>query len=83
MTRAMSARRLEQAGIVVLVLVAVAVPTAIHGWPATFAGNVFTAALLASGLALVWWRSHPRLVAGLGGALLLVPAVLGDYGWFP
>jgi signal transduction histidine kinase len=79
----MNVRRLEQAGIVVLVLAIVVVPTALHGWPATFAGNVFTAALVASGLTLVWWRSHPRLVAGLGGAFLLVPAVLSGYGWFP
>jgi signal transduction histidine kinase len=76
-------RRLEQAGIVSLVLVIVVLPTAIHGWPATLEGNVFTAALVASGLTLVWWRSHPRLVAGLGGALMFVPAALSDYGWIP
>jgi signal transduction histidine kinase len=76
-------RRLEQAGIVVLVLAVVAVPTAIHSWPTTLLGNVFTAALLASGFALVWWRSHPRLVVVLGGALGLVPALLGDHGWMP
>ena len=76
-------RRLEQAGIVVLVLAIVALPTAIHGWPAAIAGNVFTAALLASGLTLVWWRTHPRLVTVLGGALGLVAAFLGDYGWLP
>ena len=56
----MIVRRLEQAGIVVLVLLIVVLPTAIHGWPATLAGNVFTAALVASGLTLLWWRSHPR-----------------------
>lgn len=76
-------RRLEQVGIAVLILAMVALPTAIHGWPTTIAGNVFTAALLASGLTLVCWRSHPRLVAVLGGALWLVPAFLGDFGWFP
>jgi signal transduction histidine kinase len=76
-------RRLEQAGIAALILAVVALPTAIHGWPATVSGNVFTAALLASGLTLLWWRSHPRLVAVLGGALGLVPAFLGAYGWFP
>lgn len=79
----MGVRRLEQAGIVVLILVLVAVPTAIHGWPATVAGNAFTAVLLASGLTLVWWRSHPRLVTVLGGAFGLVAALLGDYGWMP
>jgi signal transduction histidine kinase len=76
-------RRLEQAGIAVLVLATAALPTAIHGWPTTVAGNVFTAALLASGLTLMWWRTHPRVVALLGGALWLVPAFLGDHGWFP
>jgi signal transduction histidine kinase len=77
------ARRFEQAGIAALVLAIVALPTAIHGWPTTVAGNVFTATVLASGLTLIWWRSHPRLVTVLGGALWLVPAFLGDYGWFP
>jgi signal transduction histidine kinase len=79
----MGARRLEQAGIVALILALVALPTAIHGWPTTVAGNAFTAALLASGLTLVWWRSHPRLVTVLGGALGLAATFLGDYGWMP
>jgi signal transduction histidine kinase len=79
----MDGRRLEQAGIVVLILAVVAVPTAIHGWPSTLGGNVFVTVLLASGLTLVWWRSHPRVVAILGGGLWLAAAFLGDYGWFP
>jgi signal transduction histidine kinase len=76
-------RRFEQAGIVVLVAAVIALPTAIHGWPTSVGGNLFTAGLVASGLTLMWWRSHPRLVAILGGALLLVPVVLNAYGWFP
>jgi len=76
-------RRLEQVGIAVLMVAMVALPTAVNGWPTTVAGNVFTAALLASGLSLVWWRSRPRLVAVLGGTLSLVPAFLAAYGWFP
>ncbi|WP_371406261.1 histidine kinase [Kribbella sp. NBC_00662] len=76
-------RRLEQVGIVVLVIAVIAVPTAIHGWPSSVGGNVFTAGLMASGLTLMWWRTHPRLVAILGGALLLVPVALNAYGWFP
>jgi signal transduction histidine kinase len=76
-------RRLEQAGIVVLVAAVIALPTAIHGWPTSVGGNLFTAGLLASGLMLMWWRTHPRLVAVLGGALLMVPVVLNAYGWFP
>jgi signal transduction histidine kinase len=76
-------RRLEQAGIAILVLATVVLPTALHGWPATLAGNALTATVLASGLTLVWWRERPRLVALLGGGLWLVSAFLGDYGWFP
>jgi len=76
-------RRLEQAAVVALVLAVVVVPTAIHGWPTTVLGNVFTALVVAGGLALAWWRTHPRVVAVLGGLLYLLTALLGDYGWFP
>jgi signal transduction histidine kinase len=76
-------RRLEQVGIAVLAVAAVVLPTALHGWPTTLVGNVFTALLLCCGLTLIWWRTHPRLVAVLGGVFLLVPAILGDAGWFP
>ncbi|WUJ74053.1 histidine kinase [Kribbella soli] len=76
-------RRLEQVGIVVLVAAVIALPTAIHGWPTSVGGNLFTAGLVASGLMLMWWRTHPRLVAVLGGAFLMVPVVLNAYGWFP
>lgn len=79
----MSARRLEAVGIVALVAAVIALPTAVHGWPASVGGNVFTAALLGSGLTLLWWRSRPRMVAVLGGVLLFVPVVLNAYGWFP
>ncbi len=74
---------LEQAGIAVLVLLLTALPVALHGWPTTLAGNVAMAALLASGLTLMWWRTHPRLVAVLGGALWLVVAVDNSYIWLP
>jgi len=75
--------RLEKAGIALLVLLLVALPTAVHGWPASAAGNTFTALLLASGLTLVWWRTRPRLIALLGGALWLAAGYLGRDGWFP
>jgi signal transduction histidine kinase len=75
--------RWEKAGIAFLVLLAAALPTALHGWPDTVAGNLFIAAILASGLTLLWWRTRPRLVALAGGALWLTAAFLGGDGWFP
>ena len=66
-----------------LVLALVVLPTAWHGWPDTVVGNVFTACLIASGLALLWWRTRPRTVALTGGALWLAAAALAGAGWFP
>ncbi|MEV5960866.1 histidine kinase [Kribbella sp. NPDC051952] len=76
-------RRVEQVGIAILVIALIALPTAIHGWPTTLAGNCFTALLLGSGLMLVWWRTQPRVVTVLGGGLFLTAALLGEEGWFP
>ena len=59
-----------------------AVPNALHGWPTTLGGNVFIALTLASGLALTWWRTQPRLASVLALGLLLAAVALGDY-WFP
>jgi len=75
-------RRLEQSGIALGILILVALPTALHGWPATRRGNLFTLAVLGAGLALMWWRGHPRAAAlGALGLLLLALAIGG--GWFP
>lgn len=74
---------LEKAGIAVLILLLVALPIALHGWPASLAGNIAVASLLASGLTLVWWRTRPRLVAALGGSLWFVVALLSQDAWFP
>ena len=79
----MGRQRVEQAAIAALILAIVVLPTALHGWPADVLGNLFTAAVLASGLTLLWWRRHPRWVAVVGGATLLTGALLADYGWFP
>jgi signal transduction histidine kinase len=76
-------RRLERVGIVALVLTLVVLPIAVHGWPSSVLGNVFVAAVVASGLTLLWWRDHPRMVAIVGGGLWLAAACLGDDGWFP
>jgi signal transduction histidine kinase len=77
--------RFEKAGIALAILLAVVFPTALHGWPTSLGGNVSTAALLVSGLALMWWRTHPRLVVVLGGALWLVADFIGRSPsiWFP
>jgi signal transduction histidine kinase len=76
-------RRIERVGIAVLAVALVAGSTAYHGWPTTLLGNIFTALLLASGLTLMWWRTHPRAVALAGGGLLLAATLLDAYGWFP
>jgi signal transduction histidine kinase len=69
---------LEKAGFPVAVIALVVVPTAVHGWPTTVVGNVFTALLAAAGLALIWWRTHPRASSltslGLVLAALALPA---------
>jgi signal transduction histidine kinase len=75
--------RLEQAGIALAVLLLIVLPTALHGWPVTLAGNAFIAAVLVAGLVLMWWRTYPRLVAVLGGALWLVVDMLQRDAWAP
>jgi signal transduction histidine kinase len=76
-------RRFEQPGLALLILLLVVVPTATHGWPGSVTGNLFTVALLGSGLTLVCWRTRPRLVALLGGGLWLATAFLAQDAWFP
>lgn len=78
----MRARRLEQAGIVLAVLLLVALPTALHGWPTTARGNLFTALLMAGGLALVWWRSHPRAASAAALGFFLAAMSL-QTDWVP
>ncbi len=73
----------EKAGIALLVLALVALPAAVHGWPASAAGNAFTALVLSSGLTLMWWRTRPRLIAVLGGSLWLTAALLHQDAWLP
>jgi signal transduction histidine kinase len=76
---------LEKAGITLVVLVLLVVPVALHGWPVSAAGNITIAALTLSGLALIGWRTHPRLVAVLGAGLWLLADVLGRDNniWLP
>jgi signal transduction histidine kinase len=72
-------RRLERAAIAIVVVALIAVPTALHGWPTSPAGWAVTGLTLASGLTLIWWRTHPRAVALVGAGLALSPAlVAGD-----
>ena len=64
-----------------VVLVLVVLPTVRHGWPTTLNGNLFTALVLGGGLALMWWRSHPRVASAVALGLLLTAFALG--GWLP
>jgi signal transduction histidine kinase len=64
------------------VLLLVVLPTVRHGWPSTLRGNLFTVLVVASGLALMWWRTHPRVASVLALGLLLAAVALGD-NWFP
>ncbi|MGW5240702.1 sensor histidine kinase [Monashia sp. NPDC004114] len=75
-------RALERSGIALLILILVALPTALHGWPTTLRGNLFTLVVLCAGLALMWWRSHPRAAPVLALGLLLLALAIGG-GWFP
>ncbi len=75
-------RVIERVGIAGVVLLLVALPTAFHGWPTTVQANLFTALLLASGLALMWWRSRPRVASVAALGLFLAAAALHD-GWVP
>jgi signal transduction histidine kinase len=62
-----------------LVLLVVVAPAAGHGSLFT----PLTACLAGSGLALLWWRTHPRAVVLAGGAFWLAAAGLAETGWFP
>ena len=73
--------RLEQVAIALGVVVVVALPTALHGWPTTLRGNLFTTLLLGGGFALVWWRTHPRAASVVALGLFAAAPALG--GWFP
>ena len=75
-------RLLERSGIALGILLLVALPTALHGWPTTLRGNLFTLVVLSAGLALMWWRSYPRAAPVLALGLLLLALAIGG-GWFP
>jgi signal transduction histidine kinase len=74
--------RTEHGVIALGVLLLVALPTALHGWPTSPRGNLFTALVICGGLALMWWRSHPRGAAVVALGLFLGAVALGG-GWFP
>ncbi|CCH80192.1 putative Histidine kinase [Nostocoides japonicum T1-X7] len=73
--------RIEGFAIVVGVLLVVAVPTAVHGWPTSVQGNVFVALTLVAGFSLTRWRDRPRITAVLTLGLLLAAGAVG--GPFP
>jgi signal transduction histidine kinase len=71
----------ERSAVVLGVLLLVALPTALHGWPTTLRGNLFTALILAGGSALAWWRTQPRVASVVALGAYLVALTVG--GWFP
>jgi signal transduction histidine kinase len=73
--------RIERTGIALGVFLLVALPTALHGWPTTLRGNLFIVLVLGGGLALMWWRSHPRAASVVALGLFLAALPFG--GWFP
>jgi signal transduction histidine kinase len=72
----------DRIGVALAVLLLVVLPTALHGWPSTLGGNVFTVLVLCGGLALMWWRSNPR-VASVGALGLFLAVLAMGGGWFP
>ncbi len=70
-------RRIERIGIALGVLLLVALPTALHGWPTTLRGNLFTVLVLGGGLALMWWRTRPRIASVVALGLFLAASALG------
>jgi signal transduction histidine kinase len=75
--------RFERIGIATAVLLLLALPTALHGWPTTLSGNVFTLLLIADGLALMWWRTQPRVAAVTALGLFLTAVAVDGDAWFP
>lgn len=73
---------IERSAIALAVLLLVALPTALHGWPTTLRGNAFTLLVLGSGLALVWWRSQPRIASVVALVGFLLALTIGG-GWYP
>jgi signal transduction histidine kinase len=73
--------RIERLGIALGVLLLVALPTALRGWPTTLSGNLFTILLVGAGLALMGWRSHPRAASVVALGLFL--ACFAFDGWAP
>lgn len=72
----------ERLGIALAALLLVVLPTALHGWPTTVQGNLFTLLVTGGGLALMWWRSQPRVSPVVSLGLFLAAPAVGD-GWFP
>jgi signal transduction histidine kinase len=75
-------QRIERGVIALGVLLLVALPTALHGWPSTPRGNLLVVVVVAGGLALMWWRSNPRVASVVALGLFLTAVAVGD-GWFP
>jgi signal transduction histidine kinase len=75
--------RLEQAAIIAAVLLLVVLPTALHGWPSSWRGNLFVLLVVAGSLALVWWRTQPRVASVTALGLYLAALAVDSGVWFP
>jgi signal transduction histidine kinase len=76
-------RLIERGTIATGVVLLVALPTALHGWPTTLNGNLFTVLVVGGGLALMWWRTQPRVASVVALGLFLAAAALDDDVWLP
>jgi signal transduction histidine kinase len=74
--------RLERLAVVLAVLLLVVLPTVLKGWPDTVVGNLAVLSLAAGGLALAWWRTHPRVASVAALVLVLLAAAVGPQ-WLP
>lgn len=69
---------LERTVIALGVIVLVVVPTAVDGWPTTLRGNASILVMVGAGLALMWWRSQPRVASVVALGLFLLAIAIDD-----
>jgi len=73
----------ETAAILTVAVAVVVVPTIVHGWPTSLAGNAAVTLCVAGGAVLVWWRTRPRLAAVAALVAFLLALLIGTDLWVP